>query len=174
MRLDCQKNGFTMVEVLIAMLIFVVGILGLLGLQGVTMVSLDRSQGGLAAKHLAMSKIDDLQRFTASAPDLQPCASPWNPSGGNIWCAVDVTAGGDLPRYSANPGGNPNAAARLDQEGRTRPNGRFRRYWHVEPAGSGFPNARNVRVRVDWQDLNVDIGTGKTRTLTYETILVFN
>lgn len=169
-----KEHGFTMVEVLIAMLIFVVGILGLLGLQGVTMVSLDRSQGGLAAKHLAMAKIDDLQRFTPSAPALQPCTSAWNPNPGNIWCAVDVAVGTDLPQYAANPGGNPNAAARLDQEGRTRPNGRFRRYWHVEPAGSGFPNARNVRVRVDWQDLNVDIATGPTRSITYETILVFN
>ena len=177
-RLLCSR-GMTLVEVMIAAAILAIGIIGIMGIQGATVSNVDRSRGQLAARALALSKIDDMQRLPQTAADLAPCTGSmavYGNGSGPIWCHVEAGASGSHPLNVANPTGLASNSVALNEQGLVDGSvqGRYRRYWHVEsPAASGFPNAVNVRVRVEWRDLDVGVTVGKTRFITYETMLVF-
>ena len=177
-----DSKGLTLVEVMLSVALFAIGILGIFSLHGVTVVTNDRSHAQTIARALALAKIEHLQSLPGNSPQLTNCGIAYDPNG-DVWCIIDATGpsgNGYLPAFTVfpsppydpdiPPGG---VVATLDETGIIDPNGRFRRYWHVEPAASGFPNAVNVRVRVDWRDLNMDIARGRIRNITYETMLVF-
>src|SRR5580704_2770611 len=65
---DCRKNsrGFTILEVLVASVILVVGLVAIGGLIGSTLGNTSRSQYMTQAATLATEKLEDLNRYPPS------------------------------------------------------------------------------------------------------------
>lgn len=62
-----QQKGFTLVEILIAILVFGIGMLGLAKLQGVTMLNSAESRMQTHAVNLAQDKIEELRNYVHEA-----------------------------------------------------------------------------------------------------------
>jgi len=170
----CEKGnkGMSLLECMLALVIFSVGILGVLGLHGVILIGNNKAKNAIIARSLALSRLEHLERLPPDDPALELCGQAWDPNG-NVWCHVDSGAPGDFPQNTDNPSGDPANADPLNINNLVDPGGNFRRYWHIEPGASGWQNTVNVRLRIEWQDLNVDIASGVKHYLTYSTIFAF-
>jgi type IV pilus modification protein PilV len=79
-----RSRGFTMVEVLVAMLVLSVGLVSLSSLASQTLYGTARSRFAGLAANLASEKLEDLNRW--------PAAAPYSPDP-NIYAAAGSTAG---------------------------------------------------------------------------------
>src|ERR1039457_2788582 len=74
------SRGFTIVEVLVATFILIVGLVAVAGVVGTTLGNTARSEYMTQAATLATEKLEDLNRYPAS--DLHVYAASGTPSGG--------------------------------------------------------------------------------------------
>ena len=88
-----DSRGFTIVEVLVATFILIVGLVAVAGVVGTTLGNTARSEYMTQAATLATEKLEDLNRYPAS--DLHVYAASGTPSGGlTSDVLTNVTANG--------------------------------------------------------------------------------
>ena len=128
------QDGFTLIEVLVAIMITAVALIGLAGLLASTVKNNDFSIRTTMATNLAQQKIEDLQRLAASDFDS----------------VVDSVAGSD-PINALNPD-------QVEDYGSISGYETFRREVYITD-GTSPVNSKDVAVRVVWKDA---IGTHST------------
>lgn len=143
-----SRNGFTLVEVLIALTIFAIGVLGIISLQSITLVSTDTSGNMSLARILASDQLERIAGMPYGSASLSVCST--------AFCHSDV----------GNGLGGVTPSVTLDQTGAARSNGRFLRDWNVTTVATGI---LNVTVRVRWTD--VPGGPSSARARTYNRTL---
>src|ERR1700747_799934 len=111
------SRGFTLVEVLVASVVLLIGVVAVAGLIGSTLGSTSRSGYMNQAASLATEKLEDLNRYPRSAPQVTVNGS----SVGSL--TSDVISGGipyyDEVYFSPSQGGVEGTTAGLDSNGNT-------------------------------------------------------
>jgi prepilin-type N-terminal cleavage/methylation domain-containing protein len=156
-----RPDGFTVIEVLIAIMIFSVALLALAQLQVVTIGGNSFADKMTAATVLAQDKIEELRALAyddTQLTDTQDNFTLDTDSDGTDdyfdWSlAVDHT-NADGPGGVANP---------IDQDGNSVVVGGFNRVWNVAEDTPGT-NMKMVSVRVTWT-------AGRTHIVTMDTII---
>jgi type IV pilus assembly protein PilV len=129
-----SKNGFSFIELLVALAIFSVGILGIISLQGISLMATDFGGNMTVARILASDQLDRLQTLAMSSSSLDICGTPY--------CHKDIGAGSDGT-----------VRATLGYTGAVDVNGRFQREWDVQDLSPATSMARVISVRVYWTDI---------------------
>lgn len=175
MKIFKQSRGFTLIEVMLALLILALGILGITKLQGTLIKNSSDANQRAVAVALAQKKIDDLKSFTelamtgssdwgCPAPALNAASLAYadiaDNTGGAPGCAANLLANTDIPIGNTN----------------------YQLSWDVTPyqfvsnvatamtdASSAAPTVdfKNVEVVVSW----LDIDTGNDASVALSTIL---
>src|SRR5580700_6317410 len=88
-----RSRGFTIIEVLVASFILIVGLVSVAGVVGSTVGSTARSEYMTQATTLATEKLEDLNRYPSSDPNV---AVPNSASAGSLTSDIlqDVTVNG--------------------------------------------------------------------------------
>src|ERR1700759_1470193 len=97
-RKQCQQSGFTVLEVLVAILVLTIGLVGTAAMMSSTVNSTARSHLMSTAALLASEKLEDLDRYSAAVP---PGDVPIQPGGG---LTGDVTGYFDNVQISVDNG----------------------------------------------------------------------
>ena len=112
-----SSRGFTLVEVLVASVVLLIGVVSVAGLIGSTLGSTSRSGYMNQAASLATEKLEDLNRYPNSAPQVKVSGT----SVGSL--TSDVITGGvpyyDEVYFSPSQGGVEETTAGLDANGNT-------------------------------------------------------
>jgi prepilin-type N-terminal cleavage/methylation domain-containing protein len=159
-----RQAGFTLVEVMIAMLIGSIGLMGTLAVQSSIISASKNANDAAVALRLASQKLEELSSRTTdtqSADDAFGLAllaaipgwHPLDPSKNSVPEFVDVQG-----RRCADSEGNP-----ILPTDAQRPTYRWRRQWKVANTGSGLPYVISVIVTYD-----NDSGDPKTTRLDLE------
>lgn len=123
-----KENGFTLVEVLIAIVILSLGMLSLASLMPTTIKSANYGKNTTMAANLAQQKIEDLDRVASS----------------NFDNVVDSVAGSD-PVNGVNPD-------QVEDYGSIAGYTLFRRETYVTNGAGPTVNIKDVAVRVLWRE----------------------
>lgn len=154
------EGGFSLLEVLIAVLVIAIGLLSLAQLHGSLLQDSGLSKARTVALYLAQEKIEDLRSFETlrSATGKQAFADIADDAGGAI--AADVSTGDGNTVYSATD---------------------YARSWAVtdycfnavnstpvtcSPSAPNIPDLKRVAVTVSWQDRD-----GNTQGITLTTLI---
>lgn len=163
-----RNQGFTLVEVMVAMLIGTIGLLGTVAVQQAIISASKNANDAAVAMRLATQKIEQLSSRSTDtqAADLKVGLAPiatsatatpiWLPLTGNgVQVPEYVDAEGSYLKDSSGYPTSPQPA----QVGRYR----WRRQWKVVNTGTGLPYVISVIVTYD-----NDIGVAKTTRLDLE------
>jgi type IV pilus modification protein PilV len=154
------ERGFSLLEVLIAVLVIAIGLLSLAQLHGSLLHDSGVSKARTVALYLAQEKIEDLRSLETlrSAAGKQAFADIADDTGGGI--AADASTGDGNTVYSATD---------------------YARRWTVvdycftgvnatavscSPASPNIPDLKQVSVTVSWQDRD-----GNTQSITLNTLI---
>lgn len=163
-----HESGFTLIEVMVAMLIGTIGLLGTVAVQQAIMSASKHANDAAVAMRLASQKLEQLssRNTDTQAADnmlgLAPIAT--SESASPLWFPLDAS-GVSVPEYAdaegnclKDGGGYPDAP-QPQQLGRYR----WRRQWRVVNTGTGLPYVMSVIVTY-----NSDTGAPKTVRLDLE------
>ena len=162
-----RESGFTLLEVLVAMLIGTIGLLGTIAVQQAIISASKNANDAAIAMRLASQKIEELSSRTTDsqvsdlAAGLAPIAS--QPGQAPQW--QPLNGGSQVPEYVDAEGvylRDINGDAVPPQPGEM---GRYRwrRQWKVANTGTGLPYVISVIVTYD-----NDVGDAKTTRLDLE------
>lgn len=136
------ESGFTLVEVMIALLLGMIGLMGTVAIQQTVMSASQNANDGQVAMRLATQAIEEFNaRVTRRGP---PVVDLLLPQATGNWSAVDYL--------------NANGAV-----GAAGPANRWARQWRVLNTGAGSPY--NISVTISY---NLDSGTPKVVRLDVE------
>jgi prepilin-type N-terminal cleavage/methylation domain-containing protein len=160
-----RESGFTLLEVMIAMLIGTIGLLGTLAVQQ-SIISASKSANDAAvAMRLASQKLDELSSRNTDTSDIDAAMGLKPLSLFANWWPKDASGTGSLPEYVNAEGaclcevsGTPKVPASADLS-----TYRWRRQWKVVDLGVGNPYVVSVIV-----SYNNDAGVTKTTRLDLE------
>lgn len=141
-----RAQGFTLLEVLIALVFLAIGLLAIVSLQSIALRATDFSGKMDIARILASDHVSRLMSLPYADPALQSCGAPGCSDPTPNFCYQDAG------------GGAVGTAVNLDSSGQASPAGSFRRQWCVMQQAD--PNVRSIRVRVSWSDIPGTTGAG--------------
>ncbi len=136
MQLDHGERGVTLIEIMLATMIFFIGAVGLLPLVYSSLDGVANSSRLTSATSLAENKLADLLR------------RPYDHS--------ELSIGNHAETYNLGPSGRPYSPSGEDTGAYGTLNGWFARSWEVEDGtvnGHGF---KLITVTVEWQDLQAN------------------
>ena len=161
-----RQAGFTLVEVLIAMLIGTIGLLGTIAVQQAIINSSKNANDAAIAMRLATQKVEQLNSRSTDSPaqdallGLHTIAGTWLPVDGDGHPATEyVDAEGNVLQYSDNGSRALPDVPTGSQIARYR----WRRQWRVVDTGNLLPYVISVFVTYD-----NDVGTPKTVRIDME------
>ena len=163
-----SEKGLTLVEMMIAGAIFLVGLLGIIAFQGTILLGNDFSGNQTIARSLAFERLDNMM-FT-SFSNVTNCTTLGD------FCYRDANGGSStFPVATTDPNGGGLPHTLLDVTGHVNPEGRFRREWTIAPAPAPYSTVgRQITVRVFWDDIRIPgkATTAKSRELVISGIRV--
>jgi len=115
-----NENGFTLVEVIVAMLVCVVGLIGMAQMLAVTLRMQQLGRNSTSAVRMAQEKIDELSSMSFTAGPQVQC-------GGSL--ATNTANYNDVPLVN----------------GQSQP---YRRRWLIQAGPDNDPQLRQVTVRI--------------------------
>jgi prepilin-type N-terminal cleavage/methylation domain-containing protein len=159
-----RDDGFTLLEVLIAMLIGTIGLLGTIAVQQAIIGASKNANDAAVAMRLASQKIEELSSRTTEtqAADLMTGLSPIATQSGQTpnWLpSLDVPEYVDAEGRVCRDVNGTVVAPQVDEVSRYR----WRRQWKVVNTGVGLPYVLSVIVTYD-----NDVGDAKTTRLDLE------
>lgn len=129
-----RESGFTLTEVLVAMVVFAVGILAVLNMQLMSTATNVKSRGMTEGIIVAQNKIEELSSLTYNDPELADTDGNGN-------------AGMLIPKEAVNVGNADHTDAVT--------NPRYTLFWNVED-DVPFTDTKTVRVIVLWTDKGIN------------------
>lgn len=149
-----KNNGFSLIEVMVALVILAIGILGISSLQGTLIQNSSNANQRSVAVSIAQKKIDDLKSYALL-------------NSATAWTAETIPASGLAYTHIANnAGGAPAGSSELDAGTIPLGNTTYTLSWAVQDylhttalaapiastPGSGFADMKLVTVTVSWPD----------------------
>jgi type IV pilus modification protein PilV len=163
-----REEGFTLLEVLIAMLVGTIGLLGTIAVQQAIISTSKNANDAAVAMRLATQKMEELtsRNTDTQGADLASGLAPIATQPGQTPIWLPTNAGGEQIPESVDAEGaylrDANGFARAPE---TQEMGRYRwrRQWRVVNTGQGLPYVISVIVTFD-----NDVGDAKTTRLDLE------
>jgi prepilin-type N-terminal cleavage/methylation domain-containing protein len=163
-----RESGFTLLEVMIAMLIGTIGLLGTIAVQQAIISSSKNANDAAVAMRLASQKIEELSSRTTDTPladqsfGLGRIAT--SASASPLWWPTDSNAN-SVPEYVDAEGIylRDNSGFAVPPQPADMGRYRWRRQWKVVDTGGGLPYVISVIVTY-----NNDVGDAKTTRLDLE------